>query len=113
MNKIKNSKDKMLVAYAWGIFFIFTGLTFIIPDMMPDGIWFMGTGIILISLNLIRKALNLKTSGFTIILGIVGLYLGLINYSKAALGASFILAGLLFVYFSIGRKHHKDEEQHQ
>lgn len=111
MNKIRKSKDKMLVAYAWGIFFIFTGFTFIIPNLMPDGIWFMGTGIILIMLNIIRKALNIKTSSFTIILGIVALYLGLINCSKVALGASFILAGLLFVYFSIGRKHHHHEEE--
>lgn len=111
MNKAVKTKDKMLVAYAWGIFLIFTGFTFIVPDLMPDGIWFIGTGVILIMLNLIRKALNIKTSGFTIILGIVALYLGLINYSKAALGATLILAGLLFVYFSIGRKHHKDEEE--
>ncbi len=67
---------------AWGAFFILLGVTSLIPGM-PPGLGSIGTGIILLGLNLARYFNHIPTSGFTITLGILAVGFGLADMLRA------------------------------
>lgn len=70
--------NKQLEQVAWGLVLILAGALFIIPDeQIPSGVWAVGFGLILLGLNLNRLRLDIKMSGFTLLVGIISLLSGL------------------------------------
>ena len=74
----KQHLNKQLEAIAWGLFLVMLGCLWLIPDeRVPEGTWLIGVGIIMLGLNLARYFYGIKLSGFTIVLGIIALSLGI------------------------------------
>ncbi len=69
---------------AWAAFFIWWGITELF-QALPPGIGALGIGVILLSLNAVRRQNDLPTSGFTITLGILALVLGGLELASALL----------------------------
>jgi len=77
-NVQKQHLNKQLEAIAWGLFLIMLGCLWLIPnEKVPEGTWLIGVGIIMLGLNLARHLYGIKLSGFTIVLGIVALSVGI------------------------------------
>jgi hypothetical protein len=74
----KGPKDKRLDSIGWGVFLIMTGGLWLAPEgLFPEGTWLIGTGIIILGLQVVRYLNGIKTSGFWIVLGIIALAFGI------------------------------------
>lgn len=72
---------KRIDAIGWALFFIMIGGIGLIPEeKVPSGIWLIGVGIIMLGNNLFRYLNKIKLVGFTVVLGIIALGLGLAEY---------------------------------
>ena len=59
----------------WGIFFLMTGVLMLFPSL-PEGIWLVGLGVLLLGLAAVRVALGLAFDWFGVILGTGALVAG-------------------------------------
>ncbi|HEY9183634.1 MAG TPA: hypothetical protein VIQ99_10560 [Gammaproteobacteria bacterium] len=102
----ERASAKRLEDFAWAAFLIMTGALWLTPvDRVPDGTWLIGTGVVLLGLNVARYFVGTATSGFTLLLGalalaggvaqLLGVELPLMAVALIAFGAS-ILVKLLF-----------------
>jgi presenilin-like A22 family membrane protease len=66
-----------LETISWGLFFIMLGGLALAPGNVPQGAWLVGTGIIMLGLNLLRVLLGIRPSTFTVILGAIALISGI------------------------------------
>jgi hypothetical protein len=74
----KESLAKRLDESAWALFLIVTGIVWLVPEeRLPNGAWLIGTGILLLALNVARYAAGLGVGVFTTILGVLALAGGL------------------------------------
>jgi hypothetical protein len=74
----KAALNKRLETMFWGLFLIMLGGQFLLKDLnLPDGLWDVGIGLILLGLNAARYFNGLRMSGFTTFLGILALVGGL------------------------------------
>lgn len=63
---------KRLDEIALALALIMTGALWLAPKaMFPEGTWLLGMGLIVLGLNAARRVLDLKTSGFGIIVGLI------------------------------------------
>ena len=70
----KDSLSKRLDESAWALFLIMTGIVSLVPEeRLPDGAWLLGTGVLLLALNVARYFNGLAVGGFTTVLGVVAL----------------------------------------
>lgn len=77
--------NQKLEKMAWGAFLILIGaLAFVPIKFIPAGSMLVGTGLILLGLNLTRFVQRLPTSLFTIFLGIAAITGGLNEYLNVA-----------------------------
>lgn len=83
MNDIK-SLNKRYVAIAWGLFFLWLGATMAVPGNQSP-VFVLGTGIILLSLNLARIISKITLSPFSTILGCLACGLGLVAMFRTVL----------------------------
>ncbi|NTU55133.1 MAG: hypothetical protein HGA79_02675, partial [Anaerolineales bacterium] len=61
----KVALNKRLETMFWGLFLIMLGGQFLLKDLnLPDGIWDVGIGLILLGLNVARYFNGLRMSGF-------------------------------------------------
>ncbi len=74
MNTTK-ANNRNFEVIAWGALFIWWGITVLIPSL-PNGSTALGTGLILIGVNLARKLSGLPASGFSTTIGILALIWG-------------------------------------
>ncbi len=84
---------------AWGLFFIWWGITELFPAL-PRGTGAIGLGLILLGLNATRAMWGLPTSGFTLTLGVLALALGGVDLAASVFALSIelpIFAILLIV----------------
>ena len=97
----KKSLNKTLENAAWGLFLIMLGCLWLVPeDKIPEDAWLLGAGIILLGLNGIRYLKGIRTSGFTIFLGLIGVLLGvggLAGMDVPVIPIMIILIGLSMV----------------
>jgi hypothetical protein len=71
----KPSQQRDYQAVAWGAFFIWWGITELIPSL-PAGIGALGIGLILLGLNAARRFTGLPASRFSITMGILAVVWG-------------------------------------
>ena len=70
----KDSLTKRLDESAWALFLIMTGVVWLVPEeRLPDGAWLLGTGVLLLALNVVRYFNRLAIGGFTTVLGALAL----------------------------------------
>ena len=76
----KAALNKRLESIAWGCFLVLLGGFMFIPDnIVTDGWWSVGVGLIFLGLNVARYMNHLKMSGFTTFLGVLGVVGGLVQ----------------------------------
>lgn len=69
--------DHRLEEGAWGIFLILIGVLWLIPDTkVPEELWLVGAGVIMLGLNLVRYFNHIRMHGLTIILGVAAILAG-------------------------------------
>lgn len=69
--------NKRLEMIGWGLFLIMIGGLGLVPDQyVPEGLWLIGTGFIMLGINAARYFYHLPLSWFTIILGLLALASG-------------------------------------
>ena len=97
MDNLQTS-NRRLEAIAWGAFFVWWGVTELIPAL-PEGIGAIGIGVILLGLNAARSVNGIPASGFTTTLGILALVLGALEISRLILRLPFELPvfGILLI----------------
>lgn len=70
----KAALNKRLETAFWGLFLIMLGGQWLLRDSrLPNGLWDVGVGLILLGLNAARYFSGLRMSGFTTFLGILSL----------------------------------------
>jgi hypothetical protein len=94
--------NRRLEAIAWGAFFVWWGVTELLPSL-PGGTGAIGIGVILLGLNAARSANSIPTSGFTTTLGILALVLGVLDFSRGILHFPFELPvfGILLIVLGV------------
>ena len=69
--------NKRLEMLGWGLFLIMIGGLMLVPEQyVPEGLWLVGAGLIMLGLNAARYFYHLPLSWFTIILGLLALASG-------------------------------------
>jgi len=94
--------NRRLEAIAWGAFFIWWGVTELIPSL-PAGTGAIGIGLILLGLNAARSMNDIPTSGFATTLGILALVLGVLDFSRQRLRLPFELPvfGIILIVLGV------------
>jgi hypothetical protein len=91
----KAAMNKRLESIAWGSFLImWAGSMFVskIWNQVPDGVWSIGIGAIMLGLNVARYFNKIKMSGFTTVLGIISVIGGVIQlFGVKDLEGAFLL----------------------
>lgn len=72
----KRDLDGKIEAIGWGLLFIWWGLRWWVLISLPDGSGLVGTGLILLSLNLARASAGISTRSFTTLCGLIALGVG-------------------------------------
>jgi hypothetical protein len=74
----KAALNKRLETVFWGLFLIMLGGQWLLPkDTLPNGLWSIAVGLLLLGLNAARYFNHLRMSGFTTFLGILGVVGGI------------------------------------
>jgi hypothetical protein len=76
---IKRTTNKRLEGIAWAAFFILIGCVWLVENVLDvgfPGLIAIGIGVIWLLLNYARSQLGIKTSSFTIILGMIAIVYG-------------------------------------
>jgi hypothetical protein len=77
-NPEKAALNKRLEGAGWGLFLIMVGgFMFVPPSQVPQGLWSIGIGVIMLGLNTARYFYGIRMSGFTTFLGLLSLLGGL------------------------------------
>jgi hypothetical protein len=102
MNKLQ-SQTRDYEAVAWGAFFIWWGITELIPSL-PTGTGALGMGLILLGLNAARYASGIPIGSFSITIGVVAVVWGGLELAGIFLNLPFeipVFAILLMVLGAI------------
>jgi hypothetical protein len=98
---------QQLERIGWALFLIMIGGIALLPSgSVPDGTWLVGTGLIMIGMNVVRHRNGISTSSFTIVLGLIALAVGVSEVVGASLPILPILPvaiGVQIVY-SLSRR---------
>lgn len=89
----KAALNKRLETIGWGCFLIMLGgIMFVPKDRVPEGLWSIGVGLIMLGLNAARYFNKIRMSGFTTVLGILSLIGGTIQlFGVKNLEGAFLL----------------------
>lgn len=97
----KVALNKRLETAAWGLFLIMLGGFLLVPDeLVTEGVWSIGVGLIMLGLNSARYFYGVKMSGFTTFLGILSLITGiaqLFGFSALEGGLFLIILGAYLI----------------
>jgi len=98
MNTTKNI-SRNFDAIGWGALFVWWGISLMLPSML-NGVVPLGTGLILIGVNIARKLAGLPMSGFSTTIGILAIVWGVLELVGVLVNLPFeipIFAILLIV----------------
>jgi hypothetical protein len=87
----KPKLDGKFETIAWGLLFIWWGLRWWVLISLPDGSGLIGTGIILLGLNLARWWVGIPTRSLTSLLGLLALGVGGLIFVNETLHLPFQL----------------------
>ena len=101
----EHASAKRLDDFAWAAFLIMTGVLWLMPvDRVPEGAWLIGTGLVLLGLNVARYFVGTAAGGFTLLLGalalaggaaqLLGVEVPLVAIALIAFGASILVKPL-------------------
>jgi hypothetical protein len=77
----KANLNKRLEDSGWGFFLLMIGTLLLLPsELVPQGAWLIGAGLIMLGLNGIRYLNDISISRFTVVMGIVSLLVGLASF---------------------------------
>ena len=76
--------DHQLESVGWALFLIMIGGLMLLPGV-PGGTWLIGTGLIMLGVNVARQMNGIRMSTFTIVLGIAALMLGIAQIAGTGL----------------------------
>ncbi len=72
--------NKRLETAAWGLFLIMLGGFMFVPETtLKKGVWSIGVGLIMLGLNTVRYYYKIRMSGFTTVLGMISLVVGILQ----------------------------------
>lgn len=102
----KATLNKRLEDSGWGFFLLMIGTLLMLPsDLVPQGAWLIGAGLIMLGLNGIRYINGISVSRFTTVLGFISVLVGLASFFGlrpplfaiflAIVGLSIIIRSLL------------------
>jgi hypothetical protein len=87
----KAALNKNLERMAWGLFLILVGGFMFVPQV-PEGLWSIGVGLIMLGLNAARYLNGLRMSGFTTVLGILAVVGGVVQlFGVSGVEGAFLL----------------------
>jgi hypothetical protein len=93
-NPEKATLNKRLEGAAWGLLLIMVGGFMFVPQsQVPQGLWSIGIGVIMLGLNAARFYYGIRMSGFTTFLGILSLLGGLLEL----IGVTSLQGALLLI----------------
>lgn len=96
----KAALNKRMEQMAWGLFLIMVGGFALVPqDVIPQGVWSIGVGLIMLGLNLARYLNQIKMSGFTTFLGVLSLISGGLELAGLYEAEGAVLLIVLGAYF--------------
>jgi hypothetical protein len=73
----KKTLEHRLDTIGWALFLIMIGCLWLIPgEQVPEGTWLIGAGIIMIGINLARNFNGIRMNGFTVVVGLIAIGLG-------------------------------------
>ncbi len=108
MNAITNGFEKRLDEIGWALFLIMTGAVFAVPESwLPHGAWLIGTGVLILGINVVRYNHGLPVSGFAT-LGVVALAAGiatLFGVNAPVLAICLIVIGFAMLAKPMLRRH--------
>lgn len=85
---------KRLDATTWGLLFLMTGALLFMPDnRIPEGLWLILAGAILLGVSAVRYIMKMHVSVLVAGLGILGILAGI----SSAAGVRFLLFALFLV----------------
>jgi hypothetical protein len=105
--------NKFLDAVAWGVFIVLLGASWIASSYykIDTGIYLaLGTGLILIALNLTRRVMEIRISKFSLFIGLLALALslsGIVGYELSFIPTVIVLVGFFIVAEAIQKTIHK------
>ena len=68
---------QQLERIGWALFLIMIGgLTLLPSGWVPEGTWLVGTGLIMVGMNVVRHLKGLRINGFTTVLGLAAIAAG-------------------------------------
>jgi hypothetical protein len=86
---------------AWGAFFVWWGITELVPSL-PKGTGAVGIGLILLGLNAARSRQGIPVSAFTTTLGVLALVLGGLELAGALLALPFEIPVFAILLITLG-----------
>lgn len=93
--------NKRLDELGWGLFLLLTGGIWLLPgDKVPTGSWLIGTGALLLGMNVIRYVNRIPVNLFTTVLGGLALGGGIaerIGVELPLLAIAIVVAGALLI----------------
>lgn len=97
----RSSKDKSTVYGAIGlaVFLIFFGVSYLIPNVLPEGSMFIVAGILILLVNLIKSLKNLDWDGLEILFGIAFLISGLNKVLKLEISFIPVFIIILAIFY--------------
>ncbi len=89
----KGTLNKRLETVAWGLFLILLGGFMFFPKgQLPDGLWSMAVGMLMLGLNITRYFNHIRMSGFTTLLGLIAVIGGFVQlYGVRGMEGAFLL----------------------
>jgi hypothetical protein len=97
----KGTLNRRLEDIGWALFLIMIGTLLLMPKGgVPQGTWLIGTGLIMLGVNAVRRVNGIAMNGFTIVLGAFALVAGLGGFfgvDLPLLAAFLILMGVIIL----------------
>jgi hypothetical protein len=94
MQTTRDTKElnSRLEGVAWGLFLVMAGGFLLVPEtQLPQGIWPIGIGLIMLGLNAVRLVLGVPISWVTIVLGSLAILGGLSDFAGVDLDIGAII----------------------
>ena len=121
MNKEKKNLRHSINGIGWAIFLIVTGILWLLPSrVVPNGSWFIATGAIILSVNLLKNIVGIQTTSgyffgtlFTLfgIMRLIDTKFHFLPIFFISIGALTIISGLLEIRVKSNRINDSSEKE--